>query len=51
METKEAPDAGANSWFTVPEVAQELRIPRSRAYELSRAASCPPFASASGRSA
>jgi excisionase family DNA binding protein len=23
-----------HSWWTVPEVAEELRIPRSRAYEL-----------------
>jgi excisionase family DNA binding protein len=34
METKEAPAAGAKSWLTVPEVARELQIPRSRAYEL-----------------
>jgi excisionase family DNA binding protein len=34
METKEAPDAGAKSWLTVPEVARELQLPRSRTYEL-----------------
>lgn len=28
METKE------NGWITVPEVAKELKIPRSRAYDL-----------------
>ena len=33
METK-APDADAKSWLTVPEAAQELQIPRSRAYDL-----------------
>jgi excisionase family DNA binding protein len=33
METKTA-NAGAKSWLTVPEVARELQIPRSRAYEL-----------------
>jgi putative molybdopterin biosynthesis protein len=33
METK-APDAGAKGWLTVPETAAELKIPRSRAYEL-----------------
>jgi excisionase family DNA binding protein len=33
METK-APDAGAKSWLTVPQAAQELQIPRSRAYDL-----------------
>jgi excisionase family DNA binding protein len=33
METK-APDAGAKGWLTVPEMAEELSIPRSRAYEL-----------------
>ena len=33
METK-APDAGATSWLTVPEAAVELRIPRTRCYEL-----------------
>jgi excisionase family DNA binding protein len=33
MEIK-APDVGAKSWLTVPEVAEELRIPRSRCYEL-----------------
>ena len=34
METNEVPDAGVKGWLTVPEVARELRIPRSRAYEL-----------------
>ena len=34
METKKAPDADAKSWLTVPETAQELQIPRSRAYDL-----------------
>ncbi len=33
METK-TPDAGEKSWLTVPEAAEELRIPRSRCYEL-----------------
>jgi excisionase family DNA binding protein len=33
METK-APDAGVKSWLTVPETAVELKIPRSRAYDL-----------------
>ena len=33
METK-TPEAGAKSWLTVPEMAEELSIPRSRAYEL-----------------
>jgi excisionase family DNA binding protein len=33
METK-IPDAGATSWLTVPEAAEELRIPRTRCYEL-----------------
>jgi excisionase family DNA binding protein len=33
MDTK-TPDAGAKSWLTVPEMAEELSIPRSRAYEL-----------------
>ena len=33
METK-APDAGAKSWLRVSEMAEELSIPRSRAYEL-----------------
>jgi excisionase family DNA binding protein len=41
METKEAPDAGAKSWLTVPEVARELRIPRSRAYALFQQGSLP----------
>ena len=33
METK-TPSAGEKGWLTVPEVAEELQIPRSRAYEL-----------------
>ena len=33
METK-ALDASVKSWLTVPELAEELKIPRSRAYEL-----------------
>ena len=33
METK-TPSVGQKSWLTVPEAAQELRIPRSRCYEL-----------------
>jgi excisionase family DNA binding protein len=27
-------DAGATTWLTVPEAAGELRIPRTRCYEL-----------------
>jgi excisionase family DNA binding protein len=33
METK-APNVGEKSWLTVPEVAADLHIPRTRAYEL-----------------
>jgi len=33
METK-TPKAGERSWLTVPEAAEELRIPRTRCYEL-----------------
>jgi excisionase family DNA binding protein len=33
METN-APSVGQKSWLTVPEAAQELRIPRTRCYEL-----------------
>ena len=33
METK-TQEAGAKSWLTVPEAAEELRIPRTRCYEL-----------------
>jgi len=33
METK-TPEAGAKSWLTVPETAEELQIPRTRCYEL-----------------
>ena len=33
MET-DTPSVGQKAWLTVPEVAQELRIPRSRCYEL-----------------
>jgi len=35
METK------AHEWLTVPEVAEELRIPRSRAYELIQSGELP----------
>lgn len=28
------PDANKKGWLTVPEAAEELRIPRTRAYEL-----------------
>ena len=40
METK-TPDAGAKSWLTVPEAAEELRIPRTRAYDLIQRGSLP----------
>jgi excisionase family DNA binding protein len=33
MDTK-TPDAKAKSWLTVPEAADDLRIPRTRCYEL-----------------
>ena len=33
MEMK-TPSIGQRTWLTVPEAAQELRIPRSRCYEL-----------------
>ena len=33
MKTKTT-DAGEKGWLTVPEAAEELRIPRSRCYEL-----------------
>lgn len=33
METKTA-STGQRTWLTVPEVAEELHIPRTRAYEL-----------------
>jgi excisionase family DNA binding protein len=33
MDTK-APSTGERTWLTVPEVAEELHIPRTRAYEL-----------------
>ena len=33
MDTK-ITDAGKKGWLTVPEVAEELRIPRTRCYEL-----------------
>jgi excisionase family DNA binding protein len=33
VDTK-TPDVGKKSWLTVPEVAEELHIPRTRAYEL-----------------
>ncbi len=36
METKTSGEASpsAKSWLTVPEAAEELRIPRTRCYEL-----------------
>ena len=40
METK-APEANTKSWLTVPETAEELKIPRSRAYELIQQGSLP----------
>jgi excisionase family DNA binding protein len=33
MDTK-TPSVGERTWLTVPEVADELHIPRTRAYEL-----------------
>jgi excisionase family DNA binding protein len=33
METR-ASNTGAKGWLTVPEAAEELRIPRTRCYEL-----------------
>jgi excisionase family DNA binding protein len=33
METK-IPDAGQKSWLTVPEIAEELSIPRTRCFDL-----------------
>jgi len=33
MDTKTT-DAAARDWLTVPEAAQELRLPRTRCYEL-----------------
>jgi len=33
METK-APSVGQKNWLTVPETAEDLRIPRTRCYEL-----------------
>jgi excisionase family DNA binding protein len=33
MDTK-TPSPGGRSWLTVPEVAEELHVPRTRAYEL-----------------
>jgi excisionase family DNA binding protein len=33
VDTK-SPSVGARAWLTVPEVADELHIPRTRAYEL-----------------
>ena len=33
MDTK-TPNVGQKSWLTVPEAAEELRIPRTRCYEL-----------------
>ncbi len=34
MEMKTGPAEAAKSWLTVPEAAIELRIPRSRCYDL-----------------
>jgi excisionase family DNA binding protein len=36
MDTKTSGEAspGAKSWLTVPEAAEDLRIPRTRCYEL-----------------
>jgi excisionase family DNA binding protein len=31
---QKTPDASDTSWLTVPEAAEELRIPRTRCYEL-----------------
>jgi excisionase family DNA binding protein len=33
MEAK-TPNSGERTWLTVPEAAEELRIPRTRCYEL-----------------
>ncbi len=40
MDTK-APSTGERTWLTVPEVAEELRIPRTRCYELIQQGSLP----------
>ena len=40
MDTK-SPDTGEKNWLTVPETAEELKIPRSRAYELIQQGSLP----------
>lgn len=37
-------------WLTVPEAAEELRIPRSRCYELIQRGELPPSESGSGAS-
>jgi hypothetical protein len=42
------PSVGQKGWLTVPEVAQELRIPRSRCYELIQRGNSRPSASGSG---
>ncbi len=34
METKATDTTGEKGWLTVPEAAAELRIPRTRCYEL-----------------
>jgi excisionase family DNA binding protein len=34
METKATEATGEKGWLTVPEAAEELRIPRTRCYEL-----------------
>jgi excisionase family DNA binding protein len=40
MQTK-TPDTDVKSWLTVPETAEELKIPRTRAYELIQQGSLP----------
>lgn len=34
MDRRNTADAGGRGWLTVPEAAEELRIPRTRCYEL-----------------
>jgi excisionase family DNA binding protein len=34
MDTKATHTTGEKNWLTVPEAAEELRIPRTRCYEL-----------------
>lgn len=40
MDTK-SPSLSKRTWLTVPEVAEELRIPRTRCYELIQQGSLP----------